>query len=160
MEKNARGQSAIEYLSNYGIVLVIILIAGAVLWQANVFNPASMFSTKYCGGFAQIYCNDFALDATGNIVFVFENSQGSISDITLIDDQGRQIPASTCENAGNLQNSAGPGERFRCTSPGGSIITGAVFGTIVSDQRVQVRYKTGESGFYHVDTGSIKGPTG
>jgi hypothetical protein len=160
MERKTRGQSAIEYLSNYGFAITIIVLAGVVLWQMNVFNPAALFSSKYCGGFSQVHCSDFALDATGNIVFVFENSASQISDITLVDDQERQIPGSACENSFDLQNSAKPGESFKCTSPGGSIITGAVFGTIVSDQRIQVRYRTDASGIYHVDTGSIKGSTG
>ena len=60
----------------------------------------------------------------------------------------------------NLQNSAGADQRFRCTTPGSSLITGAVFGTVVSEQHVRVRYRRDSSGIYHVDSGNIKGPTG
>jgi hypothetical protein len=77
---NKKGQSAMEYLSTWGWVLVIIVIVAAALYGLGILSP-STFQQKTCTGFAQLGYSDHQYRASDDrYTIVLTNGAGK--DIT------------------------------------------------------------------------------
>ncbi|MFH0868857.1 MAG: hypothetical protein V1839_01375 [archaeon] len=71
-----KGQAALEYLSTYGWLLIIIVIVAAALYALGIFNPAT-YQGKSCTGFSTgITYVDHSLDSTGKFTLVVNNGVG------------------------------------------------------------------------------------
>jgi len=71
-----KGQAALEYLSTYGWLLIIIVIVAAALYALGIFNPAT-YQGKSCTGFSTgVTYIDHKLAADGTFSFVASNGIG------------------------------------------------------------------------------------
>ncbi|MFH0868856.1 MAG: hypothetical protein V1839_01370 [archaeon] len=97
-----KGQAALEYLSTYGWLLIIIVIVAAALYALGIFNPAT-YQGKSCTGFSTgITYIDHKLSSTGDFNFVASNGLGktvtSVNNITITKD-GTAFPDATMVGA-------------------------------------------------------------
>lgn len=82
--QNRRGQSAIEYLMTYGWAIVIMGVVVIVLWQMNVFNPAT--TPPGCTGFSQVRPIDWrAVKSSNNISLSLRNDADTKMILTRVD---------------------------------------------------------------------------
>ena len=71
-----KGQAALEYLTTYGWLLVIIVIVAGALYALGVFSPAT-YQGKTCTGFSsQITYSDHKLADDGTFTLVLSNNIG------------------------------------------------------------------------------------
>jgi hypothetical protein len=65
----SKGQVAIEYLTNYGWIILVGLTATIALSQMGAFNPASC--EKVRNGFSQVVPVDWIASPTSNAMIIF-----------------------------------------------------------------------------------------
>ncbi len=71
-----KGQAALEYLTTYGWLLVIIVIVAGALYSLGVFSPGT-YQGKTCTGFTgQVTYVDHKLASDGAFTFVLANNVG------------------------------------------------------------------------------------
>jgi len=75
-----RGQSAIEYMMTYGWGVLVVLVAGVVLWQLGFLDLGANV-TPDKRGFSQVTPLDWGMDQTGNLRVVIQNNAGTIVSI-------------------------------------------------------------------------------
>jgi len=73
---NKKGQGAMEYLMTYGWAIMIVLIAGIVLWQLGIFNIGG--TAKIFKGFGAVKPLSWGIPAptTGDGVITLVNGEG------------------------------------------------------------------------------------
>ncbi|HLC36094.1 MAG TPA: hypothetical protein VJK05_00620 [archaeon] len=72
---NKRGQSAVEYLTTYGLALVAIVIIVGALFALGILNPLS-YQTDTCRGFVKLQYRDHGASADGNFNLTLRNGSG------------------------------------------------------------------------------------
>jgi len=70
-----RGQAALEYLTTYGWVLVIIVIVAAALYALGLLNPAT-YQPHTCTGFSSLTYTDHVINSSGAMKLVLKNGVG------------------------------------------------------------------------------------
>ena len=73
---NRRGQSAVEYLTTYGLALVAIVIIVGALFALGILNPLS-YQTDTCRGFVKLQYRDHGANAAGNFDLTLQNGSGN-----------------------------------------------------------------------------------
>jgi len=80
-----KGQAALEYLSTYGWLLIIIVIVAAALYALGIFNPAT-YQGKSCTGFSTgltYVDHKYAVDRS--FTMIMNNGVGkSITSVTMM----------------------------------------------------------------------------
>jgi hypothetical protein len=75
-----RGQSAIEYMMTYGWGVLVVLVAGVVLWQLGFLDMGSNV-TPDKRGFSQVTPLDWGMGTDSNLRVVIQNNAGTIVSI-------------------------------------------------------------------------------
>ncbi len=75
-----RGQSAVEYMMTYGWGILVVLVAGVVLWQLG-FLDISKNVTPDKRGFSQLVPLDWGLASDGTLNMIVQNNAGTIIEI-------------------------------------------------------------------------------
>ena len=140
MAINKKGQAALEYLSTYGWLLIIIVIVAAALYALGIFNPAT-YQGKTCTGFT-----------TGLTYAEHKFSPGGAFSVVLMNGVGKTVSNVTNVNitlASGTSVSATPSPAVSNWAPGGKqtlTITGPDPGTTGSSYTatVTVTYNTAD----------------
>ena len=75
-KKNARkAQAAIDYLSSYGVALVIILVALAIIYNESVINRT--VTTSSCTTFSGFSCGFYFINTSGSLQIQLSQAIGS-----------------------------------------------------------------------------------
>jgi hypothetical protein len=77
-----RGQSAVEYMMTYGWAILVVLVAGVLLWQLGFLEMSKNIQPDK-RGFSQVVPIDWVLQTGGTLTMVLQNNAGTI--ITLQD---------------------------------------------------------------------------
>ena len=72
---NRRGQSAVEYLTTYGLALVAIVIIVGALFALGILNPLS-YQTDTCRGFVKLQYRDHGASSNGDFSLTLRNGSG------------------------------------------------------------------------------------
>jgi hypothetical protein len=79
-----RGQSAIEYMMTYGWAILVVLVAGIVLWQMGYLELGRNI-TPDKRGFSQLTPLDWSLiinaNGLGNLTLIIQNNAGTVVEI-------------------------------------------------------------------------------
>ncbi len=76
----ARSQATIDFLTSYGIVIAVVAITVAIIFQLGVFSP--QFAPQYCNPAPSFSCSSFAMFTNGNFTFLLTQSIGASIKIT------------------------------------------------------------------------------
>lgn len=76
----ARAQSAIDFITSYGFVILIIAIAVYVVFQLGVFNYSA--SPQYCYSSFPFSCLAYAISTNGVLAIVLSQSSGGILNVS------------------------------------------------------------------------------
>src|SRR3989338_10064224 len=79
---NRKGQAAMEFISNYGWAMLIMLLVIAALSYFGVLTPAQLAPSK-CILFEGLYCRDWRVTPT-KVSLVVENGMGAIVTVNSI----------------------------------------------------------------------------
>ncbi len=74
MWRHFRAQAAVDFMMSYGIALIIIFIAIAVIYQISVLSPS--LATQTCTGMAGFSCELFILNKTGTLLLTLSQATG------------------------------------------------------------------------------------
>lgn len=78
LDGRQRSQAAIDFITSYGVVLLVVAVTIYLIFQFGVFSP--QFAPEYCNPAASFSCTGYAMLTNG--IFTFELSQnigGAIS---------------------------------------------------------------------------------
>ncbi|MEK6812667.1 MAG: hypothetical protein AABX86_00975 [Nanoarchaeota archaeon] len=162
MNRNIRGQSAMEFLMTYGWAILVVLIAIGALAYFGVLNPARFLPTS-CVIFPGVSCNNFKISTT-TAEFVVQNGLGvQVSCFNLTISTPNQ---GTCTSALSLVATSGSGlclvqpilsdgeeEKITITCAAGNF--GNVGDRFKADLNVSFSEGSGASIIYHRRRGSI-----
>jgi hypothetical protein len=82
--KAIKGQSALEYMMTYGWGILVVLIAGVLMWQLG-FLELGKNVTPDKRGFSQLLPIDWSMQVGGTFTAVIQNNAGTIVDIDDVD---------------------------------------------------------------------------
>lgn len=74
-KKYAKGQAAIDFLSSYGVALVIILVALAIIYNEAVINRT--ITTSSCTAFSGFSCGFYFINTSGSLQIQLSQAIGS-----------------------------------------------------------------------------------
>lgn len=96
-----RAQAAVDFMMSYGIALIIIFMAVAVIYKVSILSPA--LATSTCTASAGFSCEAFALNSNG--ILTLQLSQATGGTITINGAACSSLPSSTgnLPAYGNLQ---------------------------------------------------------
>ncbi len=77
-----RSQSTIDFLTSYGIVIVVVAVTVALIFELGVFSP--QFAPRYCNAAPSFSCAAFIMASNGTFTFLLSQSIGSSIRITAI----------------------------------------------------------------------------
>ncbi|MCL4378980.1 MAG: hypothetical protein M1160_01485 [Candidatus Marsarchaeota archaeon] len=77
-----RSQATIDFLTSYGIVIVVVAITVALIFELGVFSP--QFAPTYCNAAPSFSCSAFIMASNGTFTFLLSQSIGSSIRITAI----------------------------------------------------------------------------
>ena len=80
LRKAKRGQAAIDFLSSYGIAIVIVTIAIAVIYKTSILSPSLVASS--CAAASGFSCDAYAINGITGVLTV-TLSQGTGGPITI-----------------------------------------------------------------------------
>ncbi len=143
-----KGQAAMEQMAVYGWSLVVILIAGMVLWQMGVFSGGS--TSANFTGFGPLKPVEWSCSASGDMLTltILNGAGGQIQNITVI----AGSDAGTCAP---LTVAAGDTMLCRISMTYGSCFSAAAGSTYSQD--VSIGY-TSPSNQIRDSSGTVKGP--
>jgi hypothetical protein len=72
--KFARGQAAIDFMTSYGIALLVIAIALYVIFQLGIFNYS--VAPQYCYSTSALACASYAINSNGELTLLISQSSG------------------------------------------------------------------------------------
>jgi hypothetical protein len=156
-----RGQSAVEYMMTYGWGILVVLIAGIVIWQMGIFVPQTPTPDKR--GFSQVTPLDWSLTPTGILTVVIQNNAGTIVKVTQADAFMEIGGSGTCTIAWPttvpLVDNFRPGATQMLNFTGCTLDSGTKIGTYYR-VNMTVSYLNPSSGMPHRSNGIIWGPLG
>lgn len=97
----ARSQATIDFLTSYGIVIVVVAVVAALIFQFGIFNP--QFAPAYCTPAPSFSCSAYAMFTNGTFTFVLTQSIGSSLTITGIGCSSEVNGTGTGPRYGNVQ---------------------------------------------------------
>ncbi|MCL5427669.1 MAG: YncE family protein [Candidatus Marsarchaeota archaeon] len=113
--KAAKAQSATEYLSTYGWLIITVSIVLVVLFDLNVFQGKSILPAE-CLAQSGFLCTNPVLNTTGSLLITFGQSLGTSISITgLACASNSSEPGSFMAPTGSEAESIGPGAETRLT---------------------------------------------
>ena len=74
MRQGVRGQAAVDFMLSYGIALIIIVIAVAIIYKTNIATPT--LTTTACSPTAGFSCDYFALSHSGVLTMILSQATG------------------------------------------------------------------------------------
>ncbi|MFH0868858.1 MAG: hypothetical protein V1839_01380 [archaeon] len=149
-----KGQAALEYLTTYGWLLIIIIIVAAAMAGLGLFKK-STFQPAVCSGFVSgLAYVDHKVDSNKNITLVLTNSLGK--QITAVRNVTMTLPdgMSYTDNTLNAPAIWDAGDKGTITANAGSLILGGV-GTTYSVSITIIYDTEGLPG--HVQAGTCAG---
>jgi hypothetical protein len=114
-----RGQAAVDFMTSYGLALIIIFIAAAVIYKVSVLSPALAVST--CTASPGFSCEAYALNRSG--ILTLKLSQATGGTIVINGAACASAPNSIGNNPayGNVYVTNTPAYYFGTNSPGTGI---------------------------------------
>jgi len=140
----------------YGWAILVILIAGVVIWQTGILEIGKQY-TPGKRGFSQIKPLDWKLESDGKMTVVLTNQGGTILNLTSVD----AILISGGENECTVGVSIVDGERMRPAATYLAEITGCTVTDKLGDYyrtNLTIRFTNPSSGLNHVSNGILWGP--
>jgi hypothetical protein len=160
-----RGQNAVEYLMTYGWAILVVLIAGVVMWQMGFLDLGRNVQPGR-RGFSQITPLDWSLNQSNHFTVVIQNNAGTILRVN----DGNTAAALISGNAPGqswctLDGSSLPIETFRPGATATIVFSDCPVGpatVIGSYYRVNltIDYVNPASGLPHLSNGLLWGPRG
>ena len=147
MNRNKRGQAAMEFLMTYGWAILVVLVAIGALAYFGVLSPGNYLPSS-CTIAPGIGCDDFKITATGAQV-ILRNGLGE--DLTTVD-----VAIAGCTDSAEADGDD--------TWTDGEVLGGAdgIVLTLCTNGVAGARFKsdvtityTSASGISHTETGSI-----
>lgn len=74
LARTQRSQAAIDFMTSYGIALLLIAIAVFVVLQLGVFNYST--ASQYCYPVPGFTCSAYSINTTGDLTLVMSQSTG------------------------------------------------------------------------------------
>jgi hypothetical protein len=158
-----RGQSAVEYMMTYGWGILVVLIAGVLLWQMGYLELGKNV-TPDKRGFSQVTPQDWSLLDNGTLIVVVQNNAGTIVNLES-DDTAADMLIGGSGTCTLISSSIAFGDKFR---PGAT--SQITFDDCPIDEgirigdyyrvNVTIRYDNPSSGLVHKSTGILWGPLG
>ena len=157
----ARGQSAVEYMMTYGWGILVVLIAGILLWQMG-FLQLSQDVTPDKRGFSQVTPLDWSLTPAGQLTVVIQNNAGTIVQLSTGTSAYMVIGGS---GGCTLASPTLPVDNFRPGATQKFVFNGCPFDAtnkVGTYYRVNmtINYNNPASGLPHRSNGVIWGPLG
>ncbi|ODS42301.1 MAG: hypothetical protein MSIBF_02925 [Candidatus Altiarchaeales archaeon IMC4] len=137
-----KGQGALEYITTYGWAILVVMIAGLVMWQLGIFGGTTTPTRcEFSGGVKAVSCvlND------GSVGLIVSNMGGQNIKIT-------KGWADDCTGMPAPNIVLGTGDVTNITISGCSATTGNFFSTTV-----YVNYTSVMTTLEHTATGTISG---
>lgn len=75
MRRGIKAQAAVDFMMSYGIAMMIIFIALAVIYKVSVLTP--VLATASCTPSAGFSCDLFILNKTGTLTLTFSQATGA-----------------------------------------------------------------------------------
>jgi hypothetical protein len=149
-----KGQSALEYMVNYGWMLLVVGLVALVLWQFGAFNPQN--APPGCTGFSQISPTDWKVDSA---------DPANLITLTLLNNAGTKI-ALTRVNVTfynqmchvDLNQDLRAGQSFQVTVPNSCNMALPLQGEYFKAD-MTFYYTNIESGITHASAGECHGTT-
>ncbi len=114
--RREKGQVALEFLTTYGWVLLIVLIGIGTLAYFGLLNPSQFLPDK-CWFGPQLVCDDYSLRTSGsetNASFLFRNNFAKAIRIIAVDSLEEDKPLVSC-NPLPLEIGLGKKANLTCT---------------------------------------------
>ncbi|HUC38922.1 MAG TPA: hypothetical protein VL944_02215 [Candidatus Acidoferrum sp.] len=102
----ARSQAAIDFMTSYGIVILVIMVVIYLILQFGVFSP--QVAPDYCTPAPSFSCTGFALFPNGTFDFELSQSLGGSIDITGISCSSEINSTGSGPRYGNIAISGAP----------------------------------------------------
>ena len=117
--QHLKAQAAVDFMMSYGIALIIIFIAVAVIYKVSVLSPALASST--CTASPGFACDAFILNRSG--ILTLQLAQATGGTITINGVACSSLPSSSGNNPayGNVYVANTPTYYFGTNSPGTGI---------------------------------------
>ena len=153
------GQAALDFLTEYGWAMALVVIVAAVLFALGIFDPSS-FISNHASGFSGVAVKGWQMYGDGTFAVRLENQFGK--KIT-IDSVNVSTNFNSSCTVSNLPVALAPGEDSALLTCG-SQISGVSLGSDYA-AKVDVGYTDAEIGFPYSTTGKLMGkavgmPTG
>ncbi|HUY70129.1 MAG TPA: hypothetical protein VMV00_01005 [Candidatus Baltobacteraceae bacterium] len=74
MDRSKRAQAALDFMVSYGVALLVITIAIAIVFQIGLFNP--QLAPTYCDASPGFSCLNYNLNSTGALTVTFSQAIG------------------------------------------------------------------------------------
>jgi len=91
MPHQIRAQAAIDFLTTYGIALMIIFIASAVIYNVTIVRPA--LATSTCTASPGFSCESYAINVNGVLALTLSQATGGA--VTILGAACSSLPSST-----------------------------------------------------------------
>jgi hypothetical protein len=156
-----RGQSAVEYMMTYGWGILVVLIAGIVMWQMGFLNPGGTI-TPDKRGFSQVTPMDWSMSQAGLLTVVLQNNAGAIVNINGAAAQvvmGGKDDRSCDAPTPSTQTGFRPGARMTLTFSNCKLSDGLKMGEYYRIN-MTIDYQNPSSMLEHKSNGIIWGPLG
>jgi hypothetical protein len=146
-----KGQGASEYIATYSWAILIIVVAGIILWQFGVFNPSGGI-TAGVTGFTSVRPSDWKCDAeSGDVEVRWVNGVGSRITVTSTD--GGCIYKGVLHPDGMLIN-VSMGDTITCKYLDVDGCNDAIKGGRFESE-VNLHWVPTEGGIAHTESGSV-----
>jgi len=158
-----RGQSAVEYMMTYGWGIMVVLVAGVLLWQLG-FLEMNKNITPDKRGFSQLVPLDWGLASDGTLNIIVQNNAGTIVELNDVDTNANTIANGdgVCTGGNNIlslpDTQLRPGATVRVTFTGCPLQTARV-GEYYKIN-VTIGYYNRASTLTHKSNGVLWGPVG
>lgn len=157
-----KGQGAIEYLTTYGWVIIVVAVSVLILWQLGIFTPPQ--PKRGSLGFSQVVPVDWVV-STSNLVYLQVQSEAGDSLVIGSGDINITIGEVTCTDipASDISMyplTIQPGKSKRITvecsstpSVGSRFVVGEYY-----EAQTRIKYRNVKSDSSHESVGKIFGP--
>ena len=152
-----RGQNAVEYMMTYGWAILVVLVAGVMVWQMGILE-LSRNITPDKRGFSQVTPLDWGLRDDGSFVVVVQNNAGTILEIT---DVGAILEVGG--SGACTLDTVVPIDNFRPASTQRVDFSDCTIDGDTGDyyrMNLTIRYQNKASALPHVSNGVLWGPIG
>ncbi|MCK4492310.1 MAG: hypothetical protein KAU03_06775 [Candidatus Altiarchaeales archaeon] len=147
------GQSSLEFLVAFGLLILVIAIAVVVVWQTGVLHPASC--DKFKTAFSQVEPVDWAAYGSSNVLVLrVENRAGYAVNVTYA---SADVDDVTCVSALGVVMEPGDGAHIILNCSGTRPLSDKYLTGDCYKADVELRYVNIRTGNSHESRGGIRG---